>query len=246
LKYLAKRSIPSLAPEKIELAKTAGRDLDLISDQELRRLIEMPGQDKLEAGLSDKEKKTHELKNLRDRAMFELFFSTGLRVSELCSLNHDTINLNRDEFSIRGKGEKVRLVFLSDSARQAIKNYLGKRSDLNEALFINLSKINPSTSLDKTRDKSLKASKTSDNEGRLTPRSVERIIKKYAIKAGITKKVTPHTLRHSFATDLLQNGADIRSVQMMLGHSSVSTTQIYTHVTDKQLREVHKKFHNQK
>ena len=230
LKYLARRGVTSLAPEKIELAKTAGRDLDLISDQELRRLIEMPGQEKIEAGLSDKGRKTRELKNLRDRAMLELFFSTGLRVSELCSLDRDTINLNRDEFSIRGKGEKVRLVFLSDSARQAIKTYLAKRGDLNEALFSSLSEIN----------------KSRENDQRLTPRSIERIIKKYAIKAGITKKVTPHTLRHSFATDLLQNGADIRSVQMMLGHSSVSTTQIYTHVTDKQLREVHKKFHSQK
>jgi len=214
LKYLAKRSIPSLPPEKIELAKTAGRDLDLITETELKRLIEAP--------------KGDDVKALRDRAILELLFSTGLRVSELCSLDRDTINLNRDEFSIRGKGEKVRLVFLSDSAKQAIKTYLAKRGDMNEALFSSLSEIN----------------KTSENDQRLTPRSVERIIKKYAIKAGITKKVTPHTLRHSFATDLLQNGADIRSVQMMLGHSSVSTTQIYTHVTDKQLREVHKKFHS--
>jgi site-specific recombinase XerD len=131
----------------------------------------------------------------------------------------------------------VRLVFLSDKAKKAIREYLGKRKDMNEALFIGLSEINPSTSL--------KTGKV-NHEGRLTPRSIERIIKKYAIKAGITKKVTPHTLRHSFATDLLQNGADIRSVQMMLGHSSVSTTQIYTHVTDKQLREIHKKFHSAK
>lgn len=229
LKYLAKRSIPSLAPEKIELAKTPGRDLDLISDQELRRLIEMPGKEKI-SGHSDKERKNSELKALRDRAILELFFSTGLRVSELCSLDRDTINLERDEFSIRGKGEKVRLVFLSDTARNAIKTYLAKRGDMNEALFSSLSEIN----------------KSGENDQRLTPRSIERIIKKYAIKAGITKKVTPHTLRHSFATDLLQNGADIRSVQMMLGHSSVSTTQIYTHVTDKQLREIHKKFHSQK
>jgi site-specific recombinase XerD len=223
LKYLARRSVPSLPPEKIELAKTPGRDLDLITEQELKRLMEMP--------------KGAEVKSLRDRAIFELLFSTGLRVSELCSLDRDTINLARDEFSIRGKGEKVRLVFLSDSAREAIKTYLGKRADINEAMFASLSEINPSTST--------KTGKV-NHEGRLTPRSVERIIKKYAIKAGITKKVTPHTLRHSFATDLLQNGADIRSVQMMLGHSSVSTTQIYTHVTDKQLRDVHKKFHNSK
>lgn len=221
LKYLAKRSISSLAPEKIELAKTAGRDLDLISDAELRRLLDMPMKEKV--GADD----TNGVKKWRDRAILELLFSTGLRVSELCSLDRDTINLERDEFSIRGKGEKVRLVFLSDKAKQTIRDYLAKRKDLGEALFVNLSKINGQK-----------------KDDRLTPRSIERIIKKYAIKAGITKKVTPHTLRHSFATDLLQNGADIRSVQMMLGHSSVSTTQIYTHVTDKHLREIHKKFHS--
>ncbi len=230
LKYLAKRSIPSLPPEKIELAKTAGRDLDLITEAELKRLLKMPDQEKIDPDKSAKEKKITEVKILRDRAILELLFSTGLRVSELCSLDRDTINLNRDEFSIRGKGEKVRLVFLSTSAKTAIRSYLDKRGDLNEAMFSGLSEIN----------------KSKDNDGRLTPRSVERVIKKYAIKAGITKKVTPHTLRHSFATDLLQNGADIRSVQMMLGHSSVSTTQIYTHVTDKQLLEIHKKFHNKK
>lgn len=222
LKYLARRGVPSLPPEKIELAKTAGRDLDLISDNELTRLLDMPMQEK---PANDKD----DVKRWRDKAILELFFSTGLRVSELCSLDRDAINLSRDEFSIRGKGEKVRLVFLSDKAKQAIKDYLTKRKDLGDALFTNLSKINPKLK----------------GDDRLTPRSVERIIKKYAIKAGITKKVTPHTLRHSFATDLLQNGADIRSVQMMLGHSSVSTTQIYTHVTDKHLREIHKKFHSQ-
>jgi len=234
LKYLARRSVPSLPPEKIELAKTAGRDLDLISDGELKRLIDMPNQTKLGSAKTEVEKKNLEIKMLRDKAMLELFFSTGLRVSELCSLDRDTINLSRDEFSIRGKGEKVRLVFLSDKARQAIRDYLAKRKDMDEALFIGLSEINPSTLLGASKNK----------ENRLTPRSIERIIKKYAIKAGITKKVTPHTLRHSFATDLLQNGADIRSVQMMLGHSSVSTTQIYTHVTDKHLRDIHKKFHS--
>lgn len=213
LKYLAKRSIPSLAPEKIELAKTAGRDMDLISDTELKRLLKAPTGDAL--------------KVLRDRAILELFFSTGLRVSELCSLNQDSIDLSRDEFPVRGKGEKVRLVFLSEAAKKVLREYLNKRKDMDEALFVGLSEIN----------------KTEKNDKRLTPRSVERIIKKYAIKAGITKKVTPHTLRHSFATDLLQNGADIRSVQMMLGHSSVSTTQIYTHVTDKHLRDIHKRFH---
>ena len=218
LKYLAKRSIPSLAPEKIELAKTPERELDLITDTELDRLIKAPNEKVAVGG---------EIKAYRDRAILELLFSTGLRVSELCNLNRDSINLSRDEFSVRGKGEKVRLVFLSEEARLAVKNYLSKRKDMNEAMFSGLSKINT-------------------KGDRLTPRSVERIIKKYSIKSGISKKVTPHTLRHSFATDLLQNGADIRSVQMMLGHANVSTTQIYTHVTDKHLRDIHKKFHSKR
>jgi len=213
LKYLARRGVPSLAPERIELAKAPARELDLMTEVELRRLLEAPtGGDE---------------KALRDKAILALLFSTGLRVSELCSLSRDSIDLSRDEFSVRGKGEKVRLVFLSDEARQALKNYLDNRKDLGEAMFTSVSKINQKTE-------------------QLTPRSVERIIKKYAVKAGIPKKVTPHTLRHSFATDLLQNGADIRSVQMMLGHANVSTTQIYTHVTDKHLRDVHKKFHGKK
>lgn len=215
LKYLGRRSVPSLSAEKIELAKTPGRDLDLINEGELNRLLQAP------VGPT--------VKNLRDTAILELFFSTGLRVSELCSLDRDSIDLNRDEFSVRGKGEKVRLVFLSERAKRALQNYLSKRQDVNEALFCGLSEIKQPT----------------EGDQRLTPRSIERLIKKYAIKAGISKKVTPHTLRHSFATDLLQNGADIRSVQMMLGHSSVSTTQIYTHVTDKHLRDIHKKFHRQ-
>jgi site-specific recombinase XerD len=214
LKYLAKREIESLAPDRIELAKTGSRELDLVSGNELSRLLDGP--------------KGGDVKALRDKAILELFFSTGLRVSELCSLDRD-LDLTRDEFSIRGKGEKVRLVFLSPAAKEAIKAYLKKRGDVEEALFVSVSDIN----------KNAKAS-------RLTSRSMERLVKRYAIKAGITRKVTPHTLRHAFATDLLQNGADIRSVQMMLGHSSISTTQIYTHLTDKQLREVHKKFHTKR
>jgi site-specific recombinase XerD len=205
LKYLNKRGVSSLPPARIELAKTAARELDLISADELTRLLAAP------SGADEK--------SLRDKAILELLFSTGLRVSELCHLNRD-LDLKTDEFSVRGKGEKVRLVFLSPPAKQALKNYLAKRRGVaEEALFINL----------KTE--------------RLTSRSVERIIKYYAIKAGITKKVTPHTLRHSFATDLLQNGADIRSVQLMLGHANIATTQIYTHVTDKQLKAIHQKFH---
>jgi len=163
---------------------------------------------------------------LRDSAILELFFSTGLRLSELCSLNTD-LDLTKDEFSIRGKGEKVRVVFLTDKAKDAIKKYLAGRKDMKEPLFI---------------QHAYRVTK----DGRLTPRSIERIVKQYAVKAGISKKVTPHVLRHGFATDLLSNGADIRSVQMMLGHANIATTQIYTHITDKQLKDVHKKFHSRK
>ncbi len=226
LKYAAKRDVKTLAPERIELAKTPGRELDLVSEQELNRLLELPTK-----ALA---KNPNDEKALRDKAILELLFSTGLRVSELCGLDDDSINLDRDEFSVRGKGEKVRLVFLSDAARSAVKTYLSKRKSFGTALFLNNSKINPSNSSGQAKN---------SRENRLTPRSVERLVRAYAIKAGISKKFTPHTLRHVFATDLMSNGADIRSVQMMLGHSSVSTTQIYTHVTDKHLREIHKKFH---
>lgn len=214
LKFLRKREIESLNPEKIELAKVGQRDLDLISSQELERLMKGPSGTKLS--------------DLRDKAILELFFSTGLRVSELCNLNRD-LDLSRDEFSVRGKGEKVRVVFLSPEAKAAIKAYEAKRGDVDEALFIQMGK---------------NAKNTKDL--RITPRSIERLVKRYAIKAGITRKVTPHVIRHSFATDLLENGADLRSVQAMLGHAHIATTQVYTHVTDKHLREVHKKFHGQR
>lgn len=212
LKYLARRGVKSLPPERIELAKTGARDIDLIGEDELERLLGA-----VSGG---------ELKDLRDKAILELLFSTGLRVSELCSLNTDSINLNKDEFSVRGKGEKVRVVFLSPVARDALKVYLDKRTDMDEAMFIQLGR--GASSKDSTR---------------LSRRSIERIVKYYAIKAGISKKVTPHIIRHMFATDLLQNGADIRSVQIMLGHSNISTTQVYTHVTDTRLRDIHKEFH---
>lgn len=219
LKYLTKRKINSLSAERIELAKIPERSLDLISGNELSRLLNAPvGSD---------------LKSLRDRAILEFLFSTGLRVSELVSLPAD-LDLSRDELSVRGKGEKVRVVFLSERAKKAIKEYLNKRKDMEEALFIKISKIKNQSAKSKTKD------------NRLTSRSVERIVKYYAIKAGISKKVTPHTIRHSFATDLLQNGADLRSVQMLLGHANISTTQIYTHLTDKHLREIHKKYHSRK
>jgi site-specific recombinase XerD len=213
LKFLRKREIESLNPERIELAKVGARDLDLITSAELERLLAGP--------------KGSGLAELRDRAILELFFSTGLRVSELCSLNRD-LDLSRDEFSIRGKGEKVRVVFLSPEAKACIKAYLDKRGDIEDALFIQMGK-----------------NAKNAKELRLTPRSVERLVKKYSTKAGITRKVTPHVIRHSFATDLLQNGADLRSVQALLGHSNITTTQVYTHVTDKHLAEVHKKFHGQ-
>lgn len=209
LKFLRKRDIPSISPERIELAKLPERELDLITPLELDRL--------LAAALGS------ELAQQRDTALLELLFSTGLRVSELCALNSD-LDLSQDSFSVRGKGDKVRVVFLSDTAKKAVNTYLKARKDMEEALFVNqpVGKRAPS---------------------RLTPRSIERIIKTYAAKAGITKKLTPHVLRHVFATDLLNNGADIRSVQQMLGHASINTTQIYTHITDSHLRDVHKKFH---
>ena len=199
LKYLISHENITLAPNKIELAKTEQRDLDLISSAELSRLLNAASVD-TETGL-------------RDRAILELLFSTGLRVSELCNLKIDDVDLTRDEFSVRGKGGKVRVVFISDSARFHVKTYLSKRKVLDERFFP------------------------------ITPRSIQRIIKHYAIKAGISRKVTPHVIRHVFATDLLSNGADLRSVQALLGHSNIATTQIYPHVTDKQLGEVHRAFH---
>ncbi len=225
LKYLAWRGVESLSPERILLAKAPERDLDLITVEELERLLGAP---QTEVGLQGSPKSDFgKVKALRDRAILELLFSTGLRVSELTSLDRDSVDLAKDEFSIRGKGEKVRVVFLSPSAKKAIKDYLDKRQDMVEAMFVSHG-IN------------------SKESSRLTPRSIERILKYYAIKAGISKKVTPHILRHMFATDLLINGADLRSVQALLGHSSISTTQVYTHVTDKSLREIHKAFHGKR
>jgi site-specific recombinase XerD len=214
LKYLAKRGVKTLSPEAIELAKVGERHLDLITPSELSRLLDAP--------------KGPEVKALRDKAMLELLFSTGLRVSELCSLTND-LDITSEEFSVRGKGGKVRVVFLSEAARGAVKKYLAARKDMNDALFVQVGK-------------EIKSKEPSP----LTRRSVERIVKHYAIKAGISKKVTPHVIRHSFATDLLGNGADLRSVQMLLGHANISTTQIYTHVTDAGLRETHRKFHSRR
>lgn len=215
LKYLAKKKIKTVSPEQIELAKVGERHLDLISANELGRLMEAP--------------KGDDVKALRDRAILQLLFSTGLRVSELCSLTQD-IDWSASEFTVRGKGDKVRVVFLSDDAKIAVKKYLDKRTDMDDALFVKV-----------TGRESAK-----NEELHLTPRSIERIVKQYAIKAGISKKVTPHVIRHSFATDLLRNGADLRSVQMLLGHANIGTTQIYTHITDSELKKVHQQFHNKK
>ena len=220
LKYLAKHKIDTLPADRIELAKVPERSLDLISTAELERLLKAPDFAKASPG-----KPENELKILRDKAILLLLFSTGLRVSELCSLTRD-VNFQSGEFSIRGKGSKVRVVFISDDAIKAINEYLKNRPDMDDALFVKV------------------GDEKGDGKEGLARRSIERIVKHYAIKAGISKKVTPHVMRHCFATDLLSNGADIRSVQMMLGHSNIATTQIYTHVTDKQLREVHKKFHS--
>lgn len=217
LKYLAKRDIATLSAEKIDIGKNPSQEIEFLDPGELERLLES-------ADGSD-------LKSLRDRAILELLFSTGLRVSELTATTREQVNLARQEFSVRGKGDKLRIVFISDSAKKALGDYLEKRMDLDSSLFIRLSK-NGSPSLEKDK--------------RLTPRSVQRIVKHYALKAGIVKDVHPHTLRHSFATDLLSNGADIRSVQAMLGHASITTTQIYTHITNPQLKDVHRKYHGRK
>jgi len=217
LKYLAKRDIKSLAAEKIEIGKNPSHEIEFLDSDELDRLLESAsGQD---------------IKSLRDRSILELLFSAGLRVSELTSINRDQINISRQEFSVKGKGDKIRIVFISDTAKNSLEKYLNKRMDIDPALFVRFSK---------------KKKNEVEKNKRLTPRSIQRIVKYYAAKAGIVKDVHPHTLRHSFATDLLANGADIRSVQTMLGHSSITTTQIYTHITNQQLKEIHKKFHGKK
>lgn len=220
LKYLTRQEIKSMPAERIELAKVSERHLDLITNLELQRLLDSPN--------------GPELKDLRDKAILELLFSTGLRVSELCSLTSD-IDLHSEELSVRGKGGKIRVVFISPAAKEAVKKYLSARKDMSDALFVQVG--NEIGAKNKIKTKDVRA---------LTRRSIERIVKQHAIKAGISKKVTPHVMRHMFATDLLGNGADLRSVQAILGHANIGTTQIYTHVTDKHLRDIHKKFHNRK
>ncbi len=255
LKYLAKNDYQVLASDKIELPKVPVRQIEILEYDELERLLEAP--------------KGDDLRSLRDKAILEILFSTGLRISELCALNR-YIDLNRGEFTVRGKGSKLRVVFLADSAKKAIKNYLDKRTDADEAMFISLSRIAAAAakqkksrqrrrpwrtsskwtggsfvSLDASRSR-LQTTGQTKVIGRIIPRAVQRLIDFYARKAGIAKKVHPHMMRHGFATDLLINGADLRSVQELLGHANISTTQIYTHLTNKELKEVHKAFHGRR
>jgi site-specific recombinase XerD len=215
LKYCAKRDIPALSADKVELARTTRKQVIFLTPEEVERLF--------------KACNVSNIIGLRDRAILELLFSSGLRVSELVALDRDHINLKRREFTVRGKGQKDRPIFISEAAADWLQKYLDRREDTVKPLFVRYS--------------GQKKIDTSGNFHRLTARSVQRMVAKTALLAGITKHVSPHTLRHSFATDLLMNGADIRSVQSMLGHSNIATTQIYTHITDPHLKEVHQKFH---
>ncbi len=216
LKYLAKRDEKALAPEKIELPKISRAQIEVLEYADLERLLSAP--------------KDGDLRSLRDKAILETFFSTGLRLAELCALER-RINLERGEVSVRGKGGKIRVVFLSPGAKSAIKKYLDARTDPEPALFVSLSKVPKGSA------------KPPKVIGRITARGVQRLLSHWAAAAGLPKRIHPHELRHAFATDLLRNGADLRSVQALLGHSSISTTQIYTHLTDAALREVHQAYH---
>ncbi len=219
LKHLAIKDIISLAPEKIELAKTGERQISFLEGDDLEKLLNAPLQ-----------VKQREILTCRDKAILELLFSTGLRVSELTNLKKENVNLNKDEFSVRGKGQKWRLVFLSNQAKCWLKKYLEKRTDIDPSLFIRYDR----------------AAKSDQKSLGITPRSVQRLVQKYSKVAGLTRKITVHTLRHSFATDLLSNGANLRAVQELLGHRNITTTQIYTHVTNEHLREIYQNFHDQK
>ncbi len=215
LRYLSKRDIKTLAPEKIDLPKAESKSLKFLERDAVERLLNMPS--------------ISEEKGLRDKAMMELLFSTGLRVSELVKLNRDQINFDRGEFGVIGKGGKARVVFLSDRAAEWLQRYLKERKDKYKPMFIRYGGVHKNANFDEAM--------------RLTSRSVQRVVEKYVNKAKLPIKITPHGLRHSFATNLLKNGADIRSVQEMLGHKNIATTQIYTHVTNPQLKQIHKKYH---
>lgn len=219
LKYLTKRNVKTLPPEHIELARQGSREPVFLESKDIERLLEAPTNFDQAPILQ-----------ARDRAILELFFSTGMRVSELANLKRDQINLERDEFTIRGKGDKTRIVFVSHQSRHWLKKYLDMRDDDSPFMFIRHDRAASDKSVDK-------------ETGPITPRSIERLVKRYALLAGIPKDISPHSLRHSFATDLLMNGADLRSVQAMLGHASITTTQVYTHITNQQLRDVHQAFH---
>jgi site-specific recombinase XerD len=209
LKYMARRDIKALSADKIELPKIPGRQIDTLEYGDLERLLAAP--------------KGDSLRDLRDKAVLEMFFSTGLRLAELCALPRG-IDLKRGELSVRGKGDKLRVVFISDTAREAVKAYMARRGDAEEKLFVSLDRVGKVI-------------------GPITPRAVQRLVAARATQAGIPTHIHAHLLRHSFATDLLVNGADLRSVQELLGHANISTTQVYTHLTNKQLREVHQAFH---
>ena len=216
LKYLIRKDLPVISPDKIELPKVESRSLKFLDRDQVDRLLAQPNMS------TDQ--------GIRDKAIMEMLFSTGLRVSELCRLNRDQVNLERGEFGVIGKGQRLRVVFLSDRAKIWLERYLAKRTDIFNPLFI------------RTRGNQEPA--VNGEKMRLTARSVQRILEKYVRKARLPVKATPHVMRHSFATDLLMNGADLRSVQELLGHKNVATTQIYTHVTNAQLRDVHKAFHS--
>ncbi len=222
LKYLVRQDVPTLAPEKIDLKKIPERIVDFLTRDEMERLFEVIDLSRRGGG--------------RDRAMLETLYSTGLRVSELVGLNRSQVDLERREFTVRGKGRKPRIVFLSERCVKWIRLYVSERADNWEPLFISFGRNREDAGGD------ISASPSGERR-RLTAYSVEAMVRQAARLAGIGKRVTPHVLRHSFATDLLHNGADIRSVQEMLGHASITTTQIYTHSTNERLREVHEKFH---
>lgn len=216
LRYMARIDVKALSPEKIELPKAESRSLKFLDREQVERLLNMPTMSTPQG--------------MRDKAIMEVLFSTGLRVSELVKLNRDSLNLDRREFGVIGKGGRARVVFLSERAVEWLGRYLKERTDDAQPLFIRYAGKTPSD----------------DNNGvRLTARSVQRIVEKYTKKARLPVKITPHGLRHTFATDLLSNGADLRAIQEMLGHKNISTTQVYTHITNPQLREIHKKYHSQ-